>query len=311
MNHASVSTWSTLIKREWLQHRIGWLTVLFGPPLLFMLGAIWGDIQFDADDTSALKELAARWPQEYLPWIIALASTMAAVYFALVAQVITALLMAAGLTHKDHEDRSHEFWLSLPTSHNISVAATLVAHAVVLPVLALLAALALGLVSGLAVFWRIGDSATIDVSTLGAVGATLSHLALRIIAGLPAALFWLAPIYLALVAAGAWFKRWGLPLLVVGAVILHLLLSRLLNINMIATTLEGLAHNWFCALFIFECVPEKNPIANVSPEALWPTGLWKSWASAMTDLATPLALFALMFSAMMFALLVWRRRTIV
>lgn len=311
MTQASVSTWSALLKREWLQHRVGWLALLLAPPLLFLMAALWGDIQFDEKDTAALKEIAGRWPQEYRPWLIGMAATMAAVYFALGAQVITALLMAGGLARKDHEDRSHEFWLSLPTSHTTSVGATLLAHGVMLPVLAAFAALSLGVVSGLVVVGRVGELAAADSSTLGAAAASLGHLAMRILAGLPAALFWLAPIYLALVAAGAWFKRWGLPLLVVGTTTLHVLLSRFLNIDVVASVLKGLAENGFCAVFIFQCAPEQNPLNNAMPAALQPDGLLKSWLSAMSELATPLALFALLFSAAMFALLVWRRRSVV
>ena len=69
------------------------------------------------------------------------------------------LFQTPGLARRDRQDRSIEFWLSLPTSHTASVAAPVLMHLVVVPLLALLIGAAFSYAIGLALIWKVFGAA--------------------------------------------------------------------------------------------------------------------------------------------------------
>lgn len=311
MNHASISTWSTLIKREWLQHRIGWLTMLLAPAALMLLAVAIADVQLDTKDQESLAKASTQLPSEMLPGVLGVTVGGITLYVVLGVVLLTNFLMAGGLARKDSDDRSGEFWLSMPISHRTSIGATLLAHAAVLPLLglgvALIAALIAGVVATLRAFGVSGVSQMLTADP----SLPLASMALRTLAGLPLALFWLSPLYLTLVAAGAWFKRWGLPLVAGLFFFAQVAAEKLLGSDIVANTLQGLFINALAAVMLVHDVRKDNPLSQFSPAELTSGRIWETFASALQTLASPLAVFALLVSAVMFALLVqWRRRGI-
>ena len=103
----------TLLLREWMQHKRGWLIAALLPPLLFLAALPCGSVQ--------------GLPKERLE-LMALMITVisaAAVYGIC---LLVALFQLPGLARRDTQDRSIEFWLSLPGRPSESVAATVLAH---------------------------------------------------------------------------------------------------------------------------------------------------------------------------------------
>lgn len=197
----------TLMLREWLQHRLGW-TLLAGIPLvLALLLASFGTIAIE-DDASALQDRLAQ--------VVTLIATVAGGALLLVVMTLTSLLLMSNLARRDHGDRSNEFWHSLPVPHLQALSAPLLVHLLLVP----LAGLALGLAGG----WLISAVVVTRIDGLGAWlaqpwGAMLTALgavALRLAAGLPLGLLWLAPLLLLLVVAQAWLRRWGLVAVLAG-----------------------------------------------------------------------------------------------
>jgi hypothetical protein len=132
----------------------------------------------------------------------------------------TVLFMATGLARRDQQDRSVEFWMSLPGHHHEHIGALYVMHALVFP----LAALVLGLLAGLLfsplIVLKFGGMAAVgDVS----YATLLPQLVAPFLAGLLSVLLaplWLASTVLLLMALSAWVKRLALPLLAVLATFL-------------------------------------------------------------------------------------------
>lgn len=308
MHQASLSTWSTLIKREWLQHRTGWLTMLFAPAALVLLAVAFGDAQLDTKDQQSLAEASAQLPSEMLPGVLGLTIGGITLYVVLGVVLLTNFLMAGGLARKDSDDRSIEFWLSMPTSHRTGIGATLLAHAVVLPLLALGVALIAAVIAGIVATLRAFGVAGVSQMFTADPGLPLSSMALRTLAGLPLALFWLSPLYLTLVAAGAWFKRWGLPLVAGLIFFAQGAAEKLLGSDIIANTLQGLFTNAIAAMLLVHDFRKDNPLSQFSPAELTSGRIWDTFASALQTLASPLAVFALLVSVTMFALLVQRRQ---
>jgi ABC-2 type transport system permease protein len=201
-----------LLQREWMQHQRGWWVVMAVPVIVLLLVAIYGDVNItlDADDdTSVIRTPSAL--------LMAMGSLGGLAIGNLALSWFSSLVQASGLARRDLQDRSIEFWLSLPVGNAQSMGATLLTHLLLAPWLALLVGAAGGFVVSLVVVmkaWGIGAWLTLP---WGGLALGLVAVLLRLAAGLVLATLWVAPLVLVVMAASAWLKRWGLP--VVAAVI--------------------------------------------------------------------------------------------
>lgn len=208
----------TLLLREWMQHQRGWL-VLLALPLLLVLGVgLFGELDFDLGDDGQRDTP--------LPIALALATMMGVGGLTLVLAWAASLLQAPGLARRDVQDRSIEFWLSLPASHSQSLLATLLMHLVLWPWLALLCGLAGGMLASLLIVSKMFGVAAWFSLPWASLLPALVLLALRLMLGTLLATLWLSPLILGTMAASAWLKRWGLPVVVGGTVAGGLVLDK-------------------------------------------------------------------------------------
>lgn len=204
------SRFLTLMRREWMQHHRGWLMLMFIPVVLFLLILPFGEVRLD--EKIPPMPLAA----------VAMLATSAVVFLLSYAG---AMFQLPGLARRDRQDRSIEFWLSLPASHTESIGATVLMHALLIPLMALAVGAGLGLLSaGAMVFKVYGMSGLTEAHWGSLVLAALVALA-RGAVGVLLMTLWLAPLFMALMAASAWLKRWGVPVLIGGVLILGGLLK--------------------------------------------------------------------------------------
>lgn len=193
-----MTPFQTLLYREWMQHGRGWMLICLAPLVLLLLALVFGEVQlggFQRGDLVVLMTTATyALLQAGIGWLVA-------------------ALQAGGLARRDVQDRSIEFWRSLPVSDTQAVAATVLAHVVVLPLLVmgvgLLASLPIGAVTLLR---GLGWSALPGLPW-GELAGAWSLLALRLLGGSLVASVWAAPLVLLSMAASAWLKRWGVPVL--------------------------------------------------------------------------------------------------
>lgn len=191
----------TLLLREWMQHKRGWLIAAFAPPVLFLAMLPFGQVQ--GLPTEQLELVA----------LVALVVSACVVYAIC---LLVALFQLPGLARRDAQDRSIEFWLSLPGRPSESVAATVLAHAWLAPVGGAVVATAFGLPIAMSVLaGKTGLSAAFGVHWGEVISAALPLL-LRGLLGTALVTLWLAPLIFVLMAASAWLKRLGVPLVLVG-----------------------------------------------------------------------------------------------
>jgi len=191
----------TLLLREWMQHKRGWLITAFAPPLLFLALLPFGQLQ--------------GLPTEHLDLIalvicVVSASTVYAISLAI------ASFQIPGLARRDVQDRSIEFWLSLPGRPSESVAATLLAHLWLVPVGAMLVGGLFALPIAMAVLGLKASAGALASVNWGEVLAYALPTLVRGLAGTLLLSLTLLPLLLPLMAASAWLKRLGVPLLLVG-----------------------------------------------------------------------------------------------
>lgn len=199
MTNFSTSRMRALMLREWMQHHRGWFAVMLALPLIVALLLPFGGVEVGGHNEPALLAGAV---------LMASAAVVCGLSW------VVMLLQLPGLARRDQQDRSIEFWLSLPASHSESVLATLLMHVAVLPLLALVVGAALGLPFSAAFVIKVhGFSGLEQVPwfTLLAAGGVLL---LRAALGLLLLGLWLAPLYLPVMAASAWLGRWGAPALI-------------------------------------------------------------------------------------------------
>lgn len=205
---------SALLQREWMQHQRGWWVVMAVPVIVLLLVAIFGDVNItlDADDdTSVIRTPSAL--------LLAMGSLGGLAIGNLALAWFSSLVQAPGLARRDLQDRSIEFWLSLPVGHAQSVGATLLTHLLLAPWAALLVGAAGGFVISLVVVMKAWGIAAWFTLPWGGLVLGLAAMLLRVAAGLVLATLWVAPLLLVAMAASAWLKRWGLPMVaaVIGA----------------------------------------------------------------------------------------------
>lgn len=195
-----MSMFNTLLLREWLQYKRAWIGLVLVPMLLLLVLVPFSQV----DGLEAVT-----------PEPVTLISTLLTLGLVLAVALAVSGYQLIGLPRRDQQDRSIEFWASLPGSHATSLAAPLVAHGLLVPLAAAVIALAGGLVVGVAMAVKeLGPEAVQQMQWSAVLQATL-WFGLRLSVGLVLAALWLSPFVLALMAASAWLKRWGAPLLLI------------------------------------------------------------------------------------------------
>ena len=288
----------TLLLREWMQHHRGWLALMLLPPLL-MLGLVpYGSVEFAAGELGPA------------PAFSLMLLTMAAVPAVVLGITAAALaFQTPGLARRDRQDRSIEFWLSLPVHDAAGVAAPVLMHLVLVPLLAVVVGAISGYLLGAALVWKaFGAAAAVGLPWATLLGAGLAGV-LRALLGVLLACFWLMPLLLATMAASAWLKRWGTPVLALGLALGHKLLATFYGITAIGDAVNGLVILARHAL-VHDSPP--RPAGDGDMAQAWQADglrwLLDDGLAALRDLGQPLALFALAASAAGFALLVLHRR---
>lgn len=195
----------TLMQREWMQHHRGWLIVMLTLPLIVLLAMPFGSIQLDS---------------HVPPPTLLVAAVIGMSTFGVfgVTFMVTSFQLS-GLARRDTQDRTIEFWLSLPGSHSESILATLLMHTVFVFVLALGIGAAMGVPLSIATLITVsGPGALTDVSWWALAVAGAAGLA-RLALGTLLFTLWLAPLFMIMMAASAWLKRWGTPAVIAAVVI--------------------------------------------------------------------------------------------
>lgn len=215
----------TLLQREWMQHKRGWLIAALAPPLLFVAVLPFG--QFQALPTKHLE-------------LMAIGMTLLTACVVYVISLLVAVFQLPGLARRDVQDRSIEFWLSLPGRPSESIAATVMAHAWLAPLGAAVIGALLGMPIALSVLAsKMGLADAMHVNW-GDVALASTPLLLRGLAGTVPMVLWLLPVILTLMAASAWLKRLGVPVVLVGGGVAVAVLSKAYDINWPLEVLQGL-----------------------------------------------------------------------
>lgn len=231
----------TLLLREWMQHKRGWLTAAFAPPLLFLCILLI--------PSATVQGL----PGDKLPLtatMVLAVSTMSVYGICL----LIALFQLPGLARRDVQDRSIEFWLSLPGRPSESIAATVLAHAWLAPLGGLLVGALLGGPIAAAVVAKQEGLAAVGTLPWGEMLALIAPMLLRAIAGTALLLLWLAPAIFTLMAASAWLKRLGVPVVLVGGGVAVVVLKKAYDIEWPLQALQSLVQQASHALFGSEMV---------------------------------------------------------
>jgi ABC-2 type transport system permease protein len=296
----------TLVLREWLQHRIGWLGVML-LPLAIALVAMPFSLPIERSEFKVSElNLGGLHPATVAALALWGFSAIAVVALTILAQ----LFQVSGLARRDAQDRSLEFWMSLPGSHSEHLAVTILSHTL----LVLLIAVGVGAVSGLLIallgIVKAFGFAGLAQAQWGLVLQFLTPGLVRLVAGLPLFVLWLLPMVLVLMAASAWLKRWGAPAVVIGTVVLG---------NLPAT--RGPVREWLMALMeridgaFFPDNLEQLRAAGVEVGKLSfneVEGFWRLIGLDLThqlgQLATPMFVSVAVLSAACFAALVYRRQ---
>ncbi len=297
-----------LLRREWMQHRIGWLLLLAAPTLLLLLlSAVDGGLQVQIDDSPVQLPPLHQAPS--LLQTALLCGAISAVTLGLA--LLTVGFQLPGLARRDRQDRSVEFWCSLPVGHAKAVSATLLAHGLLLPWAALLAGMLGGaLVAMATVVASHGLAAWLQLpwAVLLLAGAALLA---RLSLGLVLALAWLSPLLLLTMAASAWLKRWGVPVLAAATLAGTLLLDKRLAQPVVQPTLNLLTSEALQALLRLESL-HLGTVRNADDVHAFlqglPAQLLHEAVTTVGRAATPAFALALATAALGFWLLVLRRQ---
>ncbi len=292
-----------LMRREWLQHRFAWALLVLVPLALAVLLLGVGTIQLDDD-------VLSRAPRD-IALMVGTISMLIATATVFLLLTVTSLFIAIGTPRRDAADRSHEFWLSLPSGHAESLAAPLVVHLLLVPAAALLLGLACALpVSLLSVGRVVGVGEWVSLPW-GTLAAAMGALVARLIAGLPLALAWLAPLVLLAMLANAAFKRWGLPVLAVGVGVVSWLAETVFGVHWPTQALAAMVQH--AALALAGASGEAalvgegdNAARAISAVPAWAV---RDFGAALSQLGSVAFVATLAAAALLFGALVeWRRR---
>jgi len=273
----------TLLLREWMQHRTGWLLLAWVP-----LGCTFGSVTHDPGDQLPVFGLMAA--GGFVVGMVTLAWTVVG-------------LQASGLARRDQQDRSIEFWRSLPVSDVQALSATLLAHGLLMPLGITLVALAGCLPVGLLIQVKGDGLASLASLPWGLCLQVFLAAVPRFLLGAVLASLWAAPLLLLGMAASAWLKRWGVPAVVLVLGTAGLVMDKVYGLPQVLDALRGLFDNFGAAL-----VPLVADGIHLGVPADLPALLMQDLLHRLQDLASPLCLLALAVSAGSFALLLMRRR---
>jgi hypothetical protein len=291
-----MSRFNTLLLREWMQHHRGWLAMMLAPPLLILLLVPFGSVEIGLGELGPMPATALM--------LMAMAAVPALV---LTITVVALMFQTTGLARRDQQDRSIEFWLSLPTSHSASIAATVLMHFVLVPLAAVLIGAVMSQAIGFALVWKGFGAPAAFTLPWGALMAAGAAGLVRTLLGVVLACAWLMPLLLLTMVASAWLKRWGAPVLALVLGIGHKLLATFYGITWIGDAVGGLIENARRAMV--HDLPTRT--RGIQATLAWldeaPRWFVTDGLAALRDLGQPLFAFAIVASAACFALLVLRR----
>lgn len=288
-----------LMRREWLQHRFAWSLIVVLPTALALLLVSFGQLQFDGEERAP-----------HFALVSAMASIGGAIGIYGVIMWVSSMILVSGVARRDHADRSVEFWLSLPTGHSESLAAPLIVHLLLVPVAALAAGLLSGLAVSLVLVTRVADFGTwLTLPWPMLLGNGLAMVA-RFAVGIVLATVWLSPIILAGVLLTAWFRRWGLVILGVGIGIGSWVIAKVFGHPFLIDILGQMLENAGRSIVFGD--PNGMVIETGDDMAkavgYLPTWAWSDAGSSIGLLASPLLPGVLVVSAACFyGLVLWRK----
>ena len=296
---------ASLLHREWMQHQRGWVILVALPLVLVILAATFGHVQVNLGD-----DVAARGHSPEPAALAALSIAGLGAGTLLLAWGST-LLQVPGLARRDVQDRSIEFWLSMPTSHVQSLGATLLAHLLLVP----WAALAIGLVGGLVVsalvVAQVHGLAAWFALPWGSIVIGAVALWLRLGLGVLLTTLWLSPLIVGVMAASAWLKRWGLPVFIGGLALGNLVLEQLYGVRALSAALRGMFTSARRAFIGAGSGGSLHINSSAELDAMLPQAahwLLGDAGRALQAAASPAFMAALAVGAAAFALLVLRRQ---
>lgn len=289
------SRFNTLLLREWMQHKRGWLITLLLPPLLFLAILPFGNVEGMPLDHP-------------LPMALLIVMISSAAVFGI--SYASAMFQLSGLARRDNQDRSIEFWLSLPASHSESIGATVLTHTVLVPLAALVVGFGFSALIAPGVIAKQGGMAALASVPWSSVMVAAVPLLLRALLGVVLMSLWLAPLMLMLMAASAWLKRWGLPALALTLGVGGVILDKVYGLRIVWDLLDAQIKGASLALFADPSgLPAQLRDARLGSDEKLDTAAWAlhDGLSALQALASPHLLGGLLVAAGCFALLVLKR----
>jgi hypothetical protein len=292
-----------LMQREWLQHRFAWAGLVLLPLALAMM--VFGIATIELDD-----DMTAMAPPD-LALMLASLTVAISIGVMLLLFGVTSLFNAIGAPRRDDGDRSIEFWLSLPSGHAESLIAPMLVHLLLVPVMAVAAGLLVSVPVSMVVVGRVVGLEAWFALPWGTIVPAAAAMAFRLAAGLPLALAWLLPMLMAAMLANAFFRRWGLPLLVVAVALTSVGMDRLFGQPLLAqaigllsshaaTSMAGASHG--------AGIPVEGAGQVQAGLSLLPGWAVRDFTAAVRDLVQPAFVGACAASALFFAALLWWRR---
>lgn len=286
----------TLLRREWMQHHKGYLAMTIVPPVVVLVALA----------LARRIEAAVPFPELVMALSIWAVSSVAVslAWLAMAAQM-------AGLARRDQQDRSIEFWLSLPVGHAQSIGATLVFHALLMPWLALVIGWLFSFAIGLVLVAMLYGAAAWGQLPWSLLLTDATVLLGRLFVGIALGTLWLSPLLLLAMLAGSALKRWGLPALGVALGLSALVLKNVYGITVVGDSLNHLTRQ---AMTAVSPIAEKPQMVGLHGEGFvallqeFPSLAAHSAAQALQNLATPQFAATMAFSALCFAALVALRR---
>lgn len=297
-----------LMRREWMQHHVGWLVVMLAPTLLLLLASFFdGGVQVNVNNDNVSLPPLVHAPALVQTGLLVMAVTGMTLAMALLAMGF----QLSGLAWRDQQDGSAAFWTALPVGHAKAVAAMLVMQMLLMPALAIVVGMAGGLAAAtVAIFASHGPMAWL-AQPWGQLAAAMGALLLRMVVALVVAMAWLSPLLLLTMAASAWLRRWGVPLVAALTLVGTLLVDRRLAEPLIGPALWRPVAEALHALVYFDAVRGLQVSSAQDIVALLPglpQRLLNDLPPMLADLASPAFVLALAAAAAGFALLVLRRQ---
>ena len=289
------SRFNTLLLREWMQHKRGWLITMILPPALFLALLTIGNADGNPDAS---------------PLGIALLFVMVTTGAVFGITWLSAMFQLPGLVRRDNQDRSIEFWLSLPAGHSESIGATFLAHVVLVPLAALLVGyLFSAFISTGLVLKMMGMAGWQSVPWLQVLALSVPLLG-RMLFGVVLMSLWLAPLMLIVMAASAWLKRWGVPAVALTVGVGGLVLDKFYGLPIVWQLLSAQQKGAMNALLAdYPALETQLGALRQDGSGTFGAAAWAvqdSWA-AVQQLASPHFIGGLIVAAGCFALLVLKR----